>query len=167
MHDDNATDDGDDTREILWKNVQTLMIQLYGEENLGKIDTAAANMTRVKAQKTDVSLKVLRDLSRSLGVPVWQLLTPNLGAHLHVIKGTQVVPLFDMTAIQAGATSQPHARSPSAGRDGKFGFRHFKADAAPQVEPREVKRGDAKAPHAGKRQDAAAPKKSPVAGRKV
>lgn len=95
--------DKTDSKRILWENVQTLMRRDFGGENLGKVAEAAgfspANMTRVKAQDTDVSLKVLEGLERAFGIPVWQLLTPRLGAHLHVIEGNRVEPLFDLTVI--------------------------------------------------------------------
>lgn len=93
-----------EARRILWENVSLLMKQEFGGENLAKVAKAAgfksgANMTRIKAQDTDLSLKTLAGLSRAFKLPIWQLLTPSLGAHLHVIKGSQVVPLFDLSAF--------------------------------------------------------------------
>lgn len=95
--------DKTDSKRILWENVRMLMIRDFGEENLSKAAAAAgfspANMTRIKAQDTDISLKVLEALERAFKVPPWQLLTPRLGAHLHVIEGNRVEPLFDPKVI--------------------------------------------------------------------
>ena len=95
--------DKTDSKRILWENVKLLMQRDFGEENLGKVAEAAgfspANMTRIKAQDTDVSLKVLEGLERAFDIPVWQLLAPRLGAHLHVVEGNRVEPLFDLKVI--------------------------------------------------------------------
>jgi len=115
--------DESDSRRILWENVQTLMNRDFGGEHLGQVAQAgglsASNMTRIKAMDTDVSLLVLRALSRAFTVPVWQLLTPNLGAHLHVIEGNRIEPLFDPKVI-----GEPESRIRSSRQKAKKNERH-------------------------------------------
>lgn len=94
-------------RDILWKNVETLMQRDFGGENLNKVALAAnfapANMTRIKARDTDVTFKVLIPLARAFNMPAWQLLTPDLGAQLYLIQDGRVVPLFTPPPKPAGA----------------------------------------------------------------
>lgn len=90
--------DKTDSKKVLWANVQTLMTDHFGGQNLGLVasegEFSPANMTRIAAAKTNVGLDLLEKIAGVFKVEPWQLLAPDLGAHLHTLHGTRMVPAY-------------------------------------------------------------------------
>lgn len=78
-----------DLRALLWENVSALMSHFYKEERLGQFarDTGigAASMTRIKKMETAVGIDVVDKIARNCGLEPWQVLAPNMGAHLYAV----------------------------------------------------------------------------------
>lgn len=92
--------DDSDSKETLWANVLALMERDYGAEKLGRLareaQIAPATMTRLKERQTSVGVNVIEAIARVFRVRPWQLLAPNLGSDLHIIKGTSIVSVITM-----------------------------------------------------------------------
>lgn len=76
-----------ETKDILWQNVKTLMIDRYGKENLNKTVTESAktvykislgSLQRIKKGDTATGIKILDKISGFFGLQTWQLLVPEL-----------------------------------------------------------------------------------------
>ena len=71
------------SREVLWDNVHTLMVQHYGKENLTRLSREAhlgpATVSRIKEQQTSIGVDVLDSLAKLFNVQPWRLLCPSLG----------------------------------------------------------------------------------------
>jgi transcriptional regulator with XRE-family HTH domain len=71
---------GDSMKTVLWQNVQGLMVEKYGEENLNRLARDAkigvASVARIKEQKTSVGLDILEAIAKFFKLPPSQLLIP-------------------------------------------------------------------------------------------
>ena len=77
------------TKEILWDNLKTLMVERYGEENLYKLhieskdnaQISLGSLSRIKARETAVGLDVLDRLASFFNVTPAMLITKDLTPH--------------------------------------------------------------------------------------
>lgn len=75
------------TKQILWENLQALMFQRYGEENLYRLykesntEISLGSLSRIKAQETAVGLDVLDRLANFFCVTPAMLITKGLDRH--------------------------------------------------------------------------------------
>lgn len=85
------------TKQILWNNVQALMQERYGGENLTRLarDTkiGPGTTTRIKMHQTSVGVDVLEKIAITFQLEPWQLLAPEMGAHLFSLNGRTIVPV--------------------------------------------------------------------------
>lgn len=69
-------------KQILWRNIVSLMVVRYGKENMGRLardaGIGAATVTRIKEMQTSVGTENLEAIANALGVPAWQLLNPEM-----------------------------------------------------------------------------------------
>ncbi len=70
-------------REVLWKNLQTLMPRRWGKENLNRLGKAAGTGSgtpgRLKLKQQSIGIDVLAKFAEPFGVHPWQLLHADLG----------------------------------------------------------------------------------------
>lgn len=68
--------------QILWANVQALMIRDYGKENLTRLaretTIGPASATRIKNMETSVGIDVLARIAANFKLQPWHLLLPGL-----------------------------------------------------------------------------------------
>jgi len=71
-----------DSAAALWKNVQTLMLHHYQEENLTRLADecgfAQSTATRIKQRRVSPGLDKLDAIGRRFSLDTWQLLVPGL-----------------------------------------------------------------------------------------
>jgi hypothetical protein len=71
-----------DTKKILWENVQSLMLDKYGKDNLWQfckfVGLGPATGTRIKECKTSVGIEILEKIAGKFDLHPWHLLIPNL-----------------------------------------------------------------------------------------
>lgn len=89
-----------DLKKILWGNVQSLMKQRWGEENLNRLAREAgfgpATASRIKEQKTDIGLDTLDKLARLFGLEPGELLADGAKARPQYSPyATEVAQWFD------------------------------------------------------------------------
>jgi len=70
-------------REVLWKNLQTLMLRQWGKENLNRLGneagTGSGTPGRLKLKQQSIGIDVLAKFAEPFGVHPWQLLHADLG----------------------------------------------------------------------------------------
>lgn len=75
------------TKEILWENIQALIVDRYGKENLSMTSKDAkakgiiislGSLARIKAQETAVGLDVIDNIAKFFELQAWQLLIKHL-----------------------------------------------------------------------------------------
>lgn len=75
-----------DIKAVLWRNLNTLMAQQWGGENLTRLAREAgfapATATRLKNQETSIGIDILEQLAAVFKVDAWQLLYRGLDASL-------------------------------------------------------------------------------------
>lgn len=112
-------------KQVLWENIQMLMQRDFKGSNKGRVAErggfAPANMTRVAKAETDVGIELIEKIAGVFDVEPWQLITPGLGAHLHILQGKTMVPVFDPKGI---SPIQPETRKPKPQRGGAGGDLH-------------------------------------------
>lgn len=68
----------DDPKQVLWKNVEKLMVLVYGTEHLTNfaLDTGIGpgTVARMKARKTSIGIDTLHVVAKAWDCRVWQLL---------------------------------------------------------------------------------------------
>ena len=75
------------TKQILWDNLKTLMIERYGDENLYQLNIDSNDeitlgaLSRIKMQETAIGLDVLDKLASFFNVTPAILITKNLTPH--------------------------------------------------------------------------------------
>lgn len=71
-----------DGKTVLWKNVSTRMVTLWGKENLTRLANESgigpATCTRIKNQETSTGIDVLEKIAKVLKVTPWQLISPDM-----------------------------------------------------------------------------------------
>lgn len=99
------------SKAILWANVQTLMTERYGGENLSRFaretGVGPGTATRIKVQETAVGLDVIEKIAAVFGVEPWQLLTADLGAGLYTINNQRVTAVRHGSALPAPPPPHP------------------------------------------------------------
>jgi hypothetical protein len=81
-HHEMTTEDPLDPKNILWKNVQSLMQAKYGQDNLWQfckfVGIGHGTGSRIKEQRTAVGIDTLEAIAAKFDLQVWHLLLPNL-----------------------------------------------------------------------------------------
>lgn len=71
-----------DTKQIIWKNVQSLMEYKYGKDNLWQfckfVGIGPASGTRIKECETSIGVDVLDKIAEAFDLETWHLLVPHL-----------------------------------------------------------------------------------------
>lgn len=74
-------------KKVLWRNVQALMVQKYGRENINRLAADAkigiGSVQRIKAAETSVGVDLVESVAEAFQVYPWQLLcalTPKLNS---------------------------------------------------------------------------------------
>jgi transcriptional regulator with XRE-family HTH domain len=71
----------DDSKKLLWKSVEALMLKHYGEENLSRLSRdckiGPGTATRLKQAETSVGLEIIDKIAKHFQVSSWELLVPN------------------------------------------------------------------------------------------
>jgi DNA-binding Xre family transcriptional regulator len=69
------------TKAILWRNLETLMIERWGKSNLTRLareaDIGATSLYRLRGKSTSVRIDLVERLANALRCESWQLLHPH------------------------------------------------------------------------------------------
>jgi hypothetical protein len=95
-------------RDVLWKNLQTLMLCQWGKENLNRLGkeagTGSGTPGRLKLKQQSIGIDVLAKFAKPFGVHPWHLLQAHLGESL---SSDQV------RSIGAGFDALPDSTNPT------------------------------------------------------
>jgi hypothetical protein len=71
-----------DSRVTLWKNVESLMQERWGEVNINRLarecEVGAATVQRIKEQNTSVGLVLIDKIAVNFDLETWQILVPDM-----------------------------------------------------------------------------------------
>jgi hypothetical protein len=106
------------TKAVLWENVQSLMLRKYHKENLWAfckfVGIGPATGTRIKEQRTSVGMDVIEKIADKFDLQPWHLLVPNLDpANPPLVLVSDVEQKFYASMrASAAAFADVHKRSP-------------------------------------------------------
>lgn len=93
-----VNDEAPDIKNLLWQNIQRLMLRDWGAVKKGELARRAslsgASLTRIAEAKTSVGVDVLQLIAEVFNVQTWQLLAPEAGANLHIVHNGTIAAVI-------------------------------------------------------------------------